>query len=61
MELKKIMDDLVNIKVNLDDEDKTLLLLRSLPFFFSFKDALFIVRRTLSAWMRFNRLLGPKS
>jgi hypothetical protein len=34
MEFNKILDDSANIEVNVDDEDKTLLLLCSLPKFF---------------------------
>ena len=40
-EFNKILDDLANIEVNVEDEDKALLLLCSLPKFFEhFKDAI---------------------
>lgn len=49
----KIIDDIENIWVNIDDKDKTLLLLSSLPRYFEhFKDVFFMVRNVLSPWTK---------
>ena len=61
-EFNKIIDDLQNIDVKLDDEDKALLLLNSLPRSFEhFKDALLYARSPLLLSRRSNNQLGPRS
>jgi len=57
MEFNKILDDLENIEVHLEDEDKDILLLCALPRSFeSFKDTMLYGKKALSPWKMFKRL-----
>jgi len=56
-EFNKILDDLENIEVHLEDEDKTILLLCALPRFLNLsRIPCSMAKKTLSPWKKFKRL-----